>query len=107
MTDFQTEREGPTTQITSLGTGLLKEVFCHLTLQDVCSAQLVCKSWCDAARDEHLWEKLCAQLWSEKVFIRFPDAAGGHKQKLAASIKDSKRTKITAEELCAFTWKFR
>ena len=64
-----------------------------------------------ATTDSFLWRQHCARLWEGKVdnAVRpFRDnVALSWRQKYILSLQDSRRTKITAAELCGWTWAFR
>ena len=101
----------------SLYGDLLREVFAHLPAVDLCRAREVCREWRDAASDESLWRRLCADCWFKPV-PNYPGrisrvGAGGvpfHSCELfqrgmcrlayAEAFSERERAWITTAELC-------
>lgn len=76
--------------------------------EDVLRALTVNSSFAAAFTTDIVWEARCKELWRDKLHVpeRFSSRAMGLSRIAAyfGSISDSTRTRITAEELCAFRW---
>ena len=86
---------------------ILTEVFRYLPQSDVLNVSLVCKRWNAAANADAVWEGLCQQCWSSKVYVRAQPEGSTWKEKFAESYKDGSRIEIERAELCTFEWRFR
>ncbi|CAN0411310.1 unnamed protein product, partial [Ectocarpus sp. 8 AP-2014] len=60
-----------------------------------------------AAGDEGVWRAARDRLWEGKVFVPESSRAMRAKEGYIASLRDSKRTWLDAEELTSFSWWFR
>ncbi|CBN74588.1 conserved unknown protein [Ectocarpus siliculosus] len=60
-----------------------------------------------AAGDEGVWRAARDRLWEGKVFVPESSRAMRAKEGYIASLRDSKRTWLHAEELTSFSWWFR
>ena len=75
----------------------------------VCSE--VCKLWRKIANQDSIWKDLFLRLWSDKVFV--PNSVRSlldtsrSKQAFIESLRDSKRSSITVEELTSINFYFR
>jgi hypothetical protein len=79
-----------------------------LTPSHLLKLALVSKAYHTVATEASLWRPRCEHAWGGKVYV--PAAARGDltwKQRYLMADADRKRTVISAEELCAFTWRFR
>lgn len=86
---------------------VLEEVFRFLSLKDLLNVSLVCKRWKEAANSNGVWQALCLQFWSTKVYVRPNSNSINWKDKYISSLENSKNTVIARRELCAFDWRFR
>lgn len=97
----------------SLNDDSLYLIFQLLEYQDLCQCAQVCKRWKTLADVNVLWDRLCAELWEDKVFI--PKKSKELRNKSQAkkafqlSIEDSTRCSIEPQELCVeiSQWWFR
>ena len=73
----------------------------------------VSAEWRAQANDPCFWRKMCAKLWTGKAYVPrefIVEADAGELNALPrkaayfASIRDSRRSELRTEELCAFTW---
>jgi len=78
-------------------------------LSEVCS--IVSRSWNELSEASWLWQRLCSELWKDKVYVpnKFIEMMknGEAKRAYIESIEDSKREFVTIDELCDFSWYFR
>jgi hypothetical protein len=89
---------------------LVHAVFPLLPPTDMLACQRVSRAWHGMASDTQLWRLFCRRLWEDKVYIpaKIRDMLLSAPQRAYfESIRDSKRTWITTEELCDFKWSFR
>ena len=91
---------------------IIYTIFMHLgSHRHVSVCTEVCKLWRRMANQDSIWRELCIRLWADKAVI--PDSfrslleSGRSKMALKESIRDSKRTSITVEELASFKFYFR
>jgi len=91
---------------------VLHSILARLTSPvDLCNASAVCRRWRQVASGAALWDAHCERVWEGKVEV--PEScrvlrASGHPQSaLVASVRDSRRTVLTAEELTGVAWCFR
>jgi len=79
--------------------------------KDLCNAASVCRRWRGIASSAALWDVHCARVWQGKVEVpeacKSLRASGYPRSALAASVRDSRRTVLTAEELTGVVWCFR
>eukprot|EP01045_Picozoa_sp_COSAG04_P027328 COSAG04_NODE_3977_length_2386_cov_1.610407_1_plen_258_part_10 len=81
------------------------------SVADLCRWRAVNTSWRSAATESDLWAPRCKRLWADKVYVA-PRAREllAAKKAMAAyglAVEDSRRTSITIDELCSFTWTHR
>jgi hypothetical protein len=75
----------------------------------VCSE--VCKLWRMIANQDSIWKDLCIRLWADKAIV--PNSFRSlldvcrSKEAFIGSLRDSKRTSITTEELSSYKFYFR
>ena len=71
----------------------------------------VCKLWRKIANQDNLWKDLCIRFWADKAAVpkcfRSLLCTGRSKEAFIESLRDSRRTSITAEELSSFKFYFR
>lgn len=70
-------------------------------------AAAACRHWRGLAEDDALWRWQCADAWTGKSYVprRFMEAGGmTRKRAYFEALRDSRRTEMTSEELCTFTW---
>ena len=80
----------------------------HLGWRELLSLGRVNKFYQEICAADDLWELQCMGFWADKVFVpaKCKDlaASGQHRKAFSEAIRDSKRTWITAEELCGLEW---
>jgi len=84
-----------------------QHVLSHLDVTSLCNCSRVCKEWKAHVDSDTFWAPHCQLLWSTKVWV--PERLRSMENKKLAyklSLEDAKRTHITEEELCQFTWNF-
>mmetsp|Transcript_18921 Transcript_18921/g.63409 ORF Transcript_18921/g.63409 Transcript_18921/m.63409 type:complete len:341 (-) Transcript_18921:399-1421(-) len=85
-------------------------VIMQLGAEDAAACRAVCRAWRALASGPDVWRPLCERLWADKAYI--PQhirclAASNPCAAYGASLQDSRRCRITSEELCAFRWHSR
>eukprot|EP00746_Dinoflagellata_sp_MGD_P030684 gnl/MRDRNA2_/MRDRNA2_172866_c0_seq1.p1 gnl/MRDRNA2_/MRDRNA2_172866_c0~~gnl/MRDRNA2_/MRDRNA2_172866_c0_seq1.p1 ORF type:complete len:293 (-),score=32.93 gnl/MRDRNA2_/MRDRNA2_172866_c0_seq1:53-931(-) len=86
------------------------ELWLTLTQLDVFTLLQVatsCRQWQVLANHDALWKRQCAEAWSGKSYVpqRFVNPFGmAQKRVYFEAIRDSRRTNLSSEELCTFTW---
>ena len=86
----------------------LFQVFRFLGAEDLSRASCVAKPWSTAAGSPGLWKPLCESLWESKVHVaqeaRDLLASGEAHRAYVVSIEDSRRQRLTMEEITSYTW---
>ncbi|XP_057815008.2 uncharacterized protein LOC131028689 [Cryptomeria japonica] len=89
-----------------LGFDLNLNTFSRLDVKSLGRCIAVSKEWKEVAVSDALWEKHTRELWEGKVYID-PKALRPSLRPVEAfaiSIRESRRTRLTMEEICSFTW---
>ena len=90
------------------GMDLAHTVAAHLGWRELLSLGRVNKFYKEICASDDLWAAECSAFWADKVFVpakcKSLAAAGQHQKAFGEAIRDSKRTWITAEELCSLEW---
>eukprot|EP01119_Soliformovum_irregulare_P000379 TRINITY_DN10262_c0_g1_i1.p1 TRINITY_DN10262_c0_g1~~TRINITY_DN10262_c0_g1_i1.p1 ORF type:complete len:285 (+),score=71.00 TRINITY_DN10262_c0_g1_i1:69-923(+) len=89
---------------------LFTQILQQLPIDELDKCATVSKEWNIASRDNSIWNKLCLELWKDKVYVpnqfvemRQTDPRNAYLR----SIEDGARQHITEEELLLFQWNFR
>ncbi|KAM7262724.1 hypothetical protein ACFE04_000407 [Oxalis oulophora] len=91
-----------------LGRDLMLKVLSYLDARSTAVCLLISRGWHAVASADRLWTSKCEELWHGKAHIPRMSRAQGL-SKLTAyslSIMDSKRTRITKDDLCDHAWEF-
>ena len=89
---------------------LLEHILLRLPPEDVLPVSSVSRLFATATSSDGVWRPLCDQLWADKVYVpaEFREcSAMTRREAYMQSLADSRRTAITAEELCSFSWSYR
>ena len=90
---------------------LVINIFSYFEPHQLLVCGLVSKGWNNYANDLVLWRNLLRKLLQDKIYtpasILQVEENGNPKRAYWLSLKDSKRTWITKEELCSLNWSFR
>lgn len=86
---------------------LLSLVFLQLDVPSIAACRATCRRWRHVGSGNDIWAVLCDWVWADKAYIpaKFRALRGSNpRAALAESVVDSRRTHITAEELCSTDW---
>lgn len=90
------------------GSGIMMMILYKLEARGVARSRLVSREWLKVASSDIIWAPKCDELWLGKAHIPHISKAPGL-SKLSAyslSLMDSKRTRITRNDLCDHIWEF-
>lgn len=87
----------------------LEHVFTIADAETVVACLCVSRHWSESARSQTVWKQQCRTLWADKVYVpkKFSETKGSYLEAYWGSLKDSRRSYITPEELCRFEWSCR
>lgn len=91
---------------------LLTHVFVHVAPKQLVWCSSMSRKLQKIAADDGVWIQKCESLWEKKRYVpeKFwaeKSQPGQARRAYFGSIKDSRRERITADELCSVTWSFR
>lgn len=102
------ENDGVGDPVEVLGQDLMMKILARLDARSLARSLLVSRPWFSLASSDALWSPLCEQLWTGKAHIpRLAKVPGLSKlARYSRAIIDSKRVRITREDLCDHAWGF-
>jgi hypothetical protein len=90
---------------------IFQSVLSFGAVADLCRWRAVSRDWRTASSAPELWAPRCESLWADKVFVpadaRALLGASHAFEAYRRSVEDSRRSYITAEELCSVEWYHR
>ncbi|KAL7105665.1 hypothetical protein ACP275_07G058000 [Erythranthe tilingii] len=100
--------EGSQDPLAVFGSGIMLMILSRLDARSVALARLVSRGWLAVASVDEIWAPKCEELWQGKAHIpRIAKVPGLTKMAVfSLSMTDSKRARITRDDLCDHVWEF-